>query len=534
MSTEKLELIATAKDEASKVLAGLQTKLKGFGVDLGAITKVGLGAVGAGVALGEAFKGVGEFLGQAAAASINEEKNIARLDAALKANVAGWDGNTAAIETAIKKREDLAFSDDDLRDSLATLVTSTHDVNKALDGQSLAMNIARGRNISLKDASLLVARTLSGNYTRAFKSAGLSLDGISNKTQALEYLTRTYAGQAAAYAETTAGKFEAVSIAVQDANEDLGSHLTPTIGKFAQVAKTDMVPAINNVVDALGGVLDFVFGNKAIQPHLDDLANRAGMIPKLMGDELVASTPDLQSAANQSFASILAAEQNVSDKSQEFGSKLPSDIAGAMRSNKDDVKSAMDDLVYVMTHPLKRAKEIARVEGALSSKQLADGLASNDPAVRAEAQQVQNILKQKWSALTGLSWDAGHAAGNKFALAYISGARNILGPLLRTIAGGGGGGNVAGGHEFSGGGRASGGYVAPGVSYDVGETGQERLRMFPGGGGYVTPAPGGRSTTSSAPHSHAIYLDGRLVGRTLDERMGKELAMSSSYGYIRQ
>jgi SLT domain-containing protein len=41
-------------------------------------------------------------------------------------------------------------------------------------------------------------------------------------------------------------------------------------------------------------------------------------------------------------------------------------------------------------------------------------------------------------------------------------------------------------------GRASGGSVRAGRTYDVGERGRERLTMFPGGGGFVTPAGGGR------------------------------------------
>lgn len=50
------------------------------------------------------------------------------------------------------------------------------------------------------------------------------------------------------------------------------------------------------------------------------------------------------------------------------------------------------------------------------------------------------------------------------------------------------------------GGRASGGWVLPGFSYDVGELGRETLHMFPGGVGYVQPG------TSGASGSNAVRL----------------------------
>lgn len=536
MSTEKLELVVTARDEASKVLNGLTTKLKAastgtgsLGASLGGMAVAGTAAIGVGTALGEAFKGAGEFLGQAAGAAMNEQVNIAKMTAALQANIPAWDGNTTAIEATIKKREDLAFSDDDLRQSLALLVTSTHDVNQAFQLQSIAMNLSRLRGTDLAETSTLLAKVNNGNIS-SLKRFGISLGDVSTKEEALAKLQALTVGQSEAYAQTTKGQFEAVSIAVQDANEDLGTHLLPTMSKFATVAKTDMVPAINSVVDGFGNILDFVTGNKSIQPHLDDLANRMGMVPKLMGDELIAGSDDLYGAARKSFSSILAAQQDMTDTSIQWGATLPKDIAGAMRSSKDDVKSAMEDLTYVMKHPLERAREQARIEGALSGKKLAAGLHSSDPAVRAQAEQTRQILIAKWEAITGLSWNAGYAGGNAFGRAWASGARNFLAPILRTIAGGGSGGShVSGQHDFSGGGRATGGYVAPGGTYDVGEVAQERLHMFPGGGGYVVPTGGRREPMRPIN----VWLNGRLVGQLLDEQQGRELAMSSSYGYIR-
>jgi hypothetical protein len=147
-----------AKDQASKTVNGLRqniAKLGGprFGVlgnAVGGLSAMSLGAFGAAAGVGVLSGGIeafGNVLGSSVRAAAEEQVNIARLGAALKANVKDWNGNTDAIEAQIQQRELLGFSDDDLRDSLSRLVIRTHDVEKAFQDQSLAMDIARGRGI---------------------------------------------------------------------------------------------------------------------------------------------------------------------------------------------------------------------------------------------------------------------------------------------------------------------------------------------------------------------------------------------------
>jgi hypothetical protein len=209
-----------------------------------------------GVAFG-AFK-VGEFVGDAIKAAQDEEAGIARLDAAIKANVSVRGDATTAIERQIKANEDLGFSDDATRDSLTGLVAATHDVNQALAIQNTAMDLARFKHISLEAASDALVKVEGGRF-KLLASLGIQLQANATKEQALAAVQAVAAGQAADFANTTAGAGQAAAAAFQDAQEALGTALLPLLKEAAGVAKNDLAPALHDVA---GGITDVVhFGN---------------------------------------------------------------------------------------------------------------------------------------------------------------------------------------------------------------------------------------------------------------------------------
>jgi hypothetical protein len=73
--------------------------------------------------------------------------------------------------------------------------------------------------------------------------------------------------------------------------------------------------------------------------------------------------------------------------------------------------------------------------------------------------------------------------------------------------------------------RAAGGPVTSGATYLVGERGPELLTMG-SGSGHITP-------NHQLGGSQAIYLDGYLVGRVMDRRLGDAWASSGSSAYAR-
>lgn len=89
---------------------------------------------------------------------------------------------------------------------------------------------------------------------------------------------------------------------------------------------------------------------------------------------------------------------------------IGNNLADALRGTKDNVQSAMDDLMWVVNHPLKAEKEIARIEGALTSENLQKALNSKNPTIKTQAEQTQARLEELWTSLTGTAYTAGDDA----------------------------------------------------------------------------------------------------------------------------
>lgn len=236
------------------------------------------------LAAGAATAVVGGLLAAGKAAA-DEEKNVEKMQAALKASVPGFDGNTAAIEALIAKREALAFSDDELRESLSTLVTSTHSVSAAQDLQSTAMDLARLKGVSLAAASEALAKANNGS-TKELKALGISVDDSADKTQVLAAIQKAAAGQAETYAKTTAGKWETLQHKFGDVVETVGGAVLPIFDAVASFAVDTLIPAIQAIADVVGPVLSGAFDlmGKAISFAIDNFVKPAiGIVQGLIG-----------------------------------------------------------------------------------------------------------------------------------------------------------------------------------------------------------------------------------------------------------
>jgi hypothetical protein len=221
-------------DKTAKKSGGLKDAL-------GTLAKIGIGGVIAG---GAALVGI---LGVSMKNAADEQKNVEKLDAALRANVKGYTGNTDAIESLISKREALAFSDDEQRNSLALLVTKYHDTAKAQDIVGVAMDVARLKGISLTDASLMVSKGMDGN-AKVLKQLGIVLPKTATEQERMAAIQKKAAGQAAAYGKTAAGAQESFQIALDDVSEELGSALLPMLTDFFNFLRVNVLPIVLQVI----------------------------------------------------------------------------------------------------------------------------------------------------------------------------------------------------------------------------------------------------------------------------------------------
>lgn len=235
----EVRVISTLKDNVSGQLAKMQDKFDTLGKSKGFQSIVSGVGVGIGVAVWQqATSKIVGFIGDAKEAALAEEESIQKLGTALRANVKDWDGNTAAIERVLKARMDLGFSDDEQRDSLAKLVAATRDVNKALEIQRTAMDLARFKGISLADATDALTKVEAGSF-RILKSLGIALQDGATQTEALAAVQRVAAGQAADYANTNRGKLLKSQVELDEAMETFGAQTLPlAVGAMETAAKT--------------------------------------------------------------------------------------------------------------------------------------------------------------------------------------------------------------------------------------------------------------------------------------------------------
>jgi len=153
---------------------------------------------------------------------------------------------TGATKAQVKASEDMiaamsratGTADSDLRPALAVLVTGTKDITTATKALSLAQDIAIGSNKSLSEVSDALAKAYGGNMKglqalspeiKAMIKDGASLDEV------MSVLSGTFGGQAAAAADTAAGKFKILKNSLDETKESIGAALLPVVEKVLPV-----------------------------------------------------------------------------------------------------------------------------------------------------------------------------------------------------------------------------------------------------------------------------------------------------------
>ena len=470
-------------DKVGKSIGGLEgasgrarSGIKSLGGALVTLGKVGvLGVITALVAATAA-------MGNALAGAIEEEKGIARLDAALRANVKGWNGNTAAIEAAIDKRMALAFTDDELRQSMGTLVTATGDVDKALRLQAVAMDLARLKNISLDDASKLLIKAQNGN-TRALKELGIVLPKTATQTEILAAIQKKTAGQAEAYGNTTAGAFEKFQIAMGELLEDVAVEALPLLTGLARMLSDKVIPAVSRVIanvkrwvtenrPLIDQVMSFVGG--ALRLLVSAVGTVIGVIGKVIGKIV-------------EFANSIAKNKPVMEALR----GVVNFIAGAFQAAFRWVGNFINNIGALVGEIRK-------------NKPIMDALRFIASAIAGAFDMVR--LRIGW-AVDGL----------KALITWASNAmpklRDLLN-VLRLLPGVGGA--IAGFVP-----KAAGGPVSADRTYLVGENGPELFR--PSGSGSIVPNHQLAGAGSGGVNVIQLVVDGRVLAEIVDKHLYREL-----------
>lgn len=284
-SQQELQFAIRAVNEASKALKdvegdvgklgaaaeGAEKKGSAFGKALG-----GIGTVAGGIVASQALGKIGGYLKGAVEGAIADEAATKRLEQALRNAGGAFDEHLEKINARITAGQKLAYGDDAVRDSFQALLAATGDVDEALKRQGVAMDLARGAGISLEQASRMVGKVNEENVD-VFRRMGIVIQDGATEAEALAAVQAKFAGQADAYAQSTAGQFEQAKIRLGEVQESIGAKLLPVVTQLGLIFVNDVVPAIEKFVAVAGPkISEFAaavkrYWNSDIKPVLDEL-----------------------------------------------------------------------------------------------------------------------------------------------------------------------------------------------------------------------------------------------------------------------
>jgi hypothetical protein len=248
--TLKLSILADVDDlkkklgEADKSVENNANKISEFG------KKAALAFAAAGAA-------AGAFAISAVKAAAEDEKARKSLEQTIRANTRATEEQIRSIDVYITKQAiATATTDDVLRPALSRLIRSTQDVTKAQELLSLAQEISAATGKPLEAVTNALGRAYDGSNT-ALGKLGLGIDAATLKSKSFDDITKelkaTYGGFIANESTNAEFKFRQLTIAMDEAKEQIGAALLPIFVKFADYLIQTVVPNIQAFISGLTG-----------------------------------------------------------------------------------------------------------------------------------------------------------------------------------------------------------------------------------------------------------------------------------------
>lgn len=242
---EQLQIVITAKDEASKVLGALSGKVQQVGQNtdkMSASSDKGgfsIGRMAAAVGLGnlafsaaqKAISFVTDTIKGSIEAAKNEQAAMAKVDAIVRTLKISHDAASKSIDEAAKSALKMGFDDETAAISKAKLIQVTGDITKANMAFQVAMDISRFKGIDLESSTQAVTMALNGNV-RMLKQLGIEIPKNASDMELLGKVHERVGGQAEAFANTAAGAAERYKVTMENLQETIGKAVLPIVTAF--------------------------------------------------------------------------------------------------------------------------------------------------------------------------------------------------------------------------------------------------------------------------------------------------------------
>jgi len=274
-----------AKDAASSVMGKVGKSMGRLRSAAGVAFKAMVaGAAAAAAALGalaiSAIKSAAE-----------DEKATIRLNAALKARGFEMDKLNPKVEEQIKAFQRLGMTDDDVRKGLEVGSRFFTKQNQLLKANAIAADISAATGKDVGTVMMALGKAAQGSM-RGLASLGVEVEKGASKQDILRAASEKYAGVADEIANSTAVKFEAAQIRLNEAMENMGAKLLPIVNEGLDFLTTNVLPGVEQGLGVLGDKMAEVIGGLAEPGGLFD------SVSKVVGEVVENFKPEMQAAAD--------------------------------------------------------------------------------------------------------------------------------------------------------------------------------------------------------------------------------------------
>lgn len=219
-------------------------------------------------------------------AALEDQQSQALLAKQLQATTGARSVQIAGVEDYIEKTM-LAtnVTDDQLRPALAQLVRVTGNAAQAQRLLTLAADVSVGSGRELGSVVVALGKAYQGS-TGALSKLGIQIDAAAYSTKGFaavtDQLETQFGGQAAAAADTLAGRVQNLGVRFDEFKEQLGTQLLPVLedvldsfdkaGKLADETGNPFAALFSVTADLAGGINNLIFESTGLNAIGDELA----------------------------------------------------------------------------------------------------------------------------------------------------------------------------------------------------------------------------------------------------------------------
>jgi hypothetical protein len=247
-ATSSAVFAIVAKDAASAVMGRVGKSMGRLRSAAGTAFR----AMAAGAAAAAAA--IGALAISAIKSAAEDEKATVRLNAALKARGFEMDTLNPKIEEQIKAMQRLGITDDEVRAGLEVGSRFFTKQNQLLKANAVAADISAATGKDVSTVMMALGKASQGSM-RGLASLGIVVEKGATKQDILRAATEKYAGVADEVANTTAVRFEAAQIRLNEAMEDMGARLLPVVNDALGFLTTNVLPIAEEGLANLGDAI---------------------------------------------------------------------------------------------------------------------------------------------------------------------------------------------------------------------------------------------------------------------------------------